>query len=111
VSSARIVETLDELEDSNARFGLRLEAIAIEQLAFERAGAFLPLWTPKTPKVGCPQNRANFKTLVLSPSIWPKSGRDMHSVYLGGLESPIEIAGSTNLRSGCTVVSSFTCKR
>jgi hypothetical protein len=35
VSSARIVETLDELEDVNARLGLRLEATPIEQLAFE----------------------------------------------------------------------------
>jgi hypothetical protein len=25
-----------------------------------RAGAFLPLWTPKTPKFGCPRNRGNF---------------------------------------------------
>ena len=36
MSTARIVEALDELEDSNARFGLRLEATPIEQLAFER---------------------------------------------------------------------------
>jgi hypothetical protein len=35
VSSARIVETLDELEDGNARLGLRLEATPTEQLAFE----------------------------------------------------------------------------
>jgi hypothetical protein len=35
VSSVRIVETLDELEDGNARLGLRLEATPIEQLAFE----------------------------------------------------------------------------
>ena len=36
MSPARIVETLDELEDGNARLGLRPEATPIEQLAFER---------------------------------------------------------------------------
>jgi hypothetical protein len=35
VSSARIVETLDELEDGNARLSPRPEAMPIEQLAFE----------------------------------------------------------------------------
>jgi hypothetical protein len=25
-------------------------------------GAFLPLWTPKTQKIGCPRKRGNFST-------------------------------------------------
>jgi hypothetical protein len=36
VTPTRIVETLDEFEDGDARLGLGLEATPIEQLAFER---------------------------------------------------------------------------
>jgi hypothetical protein len=36
VTPTRIVEALDELEDGDACFGLGLEAMPIEQLAFER---------------------------------------------------------------------------
>ena len=36
VAPARIVEALDELEDGNARFGLRLEPAPVEKLALER---------------------------------------------------------------------------
>jgi hypothetical protein len=34
--TARIVEAFDELEDGIARLGLRLEAAASQQLAFQR---------------------------------------------------------------------------
>src|SRR5215470_6527350 len=36
MTSARIVETLDELEHSHPRFGLRFEPAAIEKLALKR---------------------------------------------------------------------------